>query len=125
MVMLNCNCRQAFTLGSFECISCRQVIWVHIVCDRNRLYTEQPLEMLNALLKGFQRLIIFHVPNMVAEKGISSVRDAEGVFEFGANRENLGNFKRQFDGEGGVATRTADGINRRWTIDSGRWCRVK
>ena len=45
---------------------------------------KQPLEieMLNALLKGFQRLVVFHIPDVMAEEGIVSICDAEGVFQF-------------------------------------------
>ncbi len=111
MMMLNTEGWKVFPLGAFQCISCCQIIRVHVVGNRRRFHTEQTLEMLHALLKGFQRLIIFHIPDVMTEKGIISVRDTERVFQFGTGCKQGWNLERKFDREGGIAAGTTDGIS--------------
>ncbi len=76
---------------------------MEIMSEGNRLHAEEPLEMLHALLEGFQGLVVFHVPDVVAEEGVIFVGDAKGILQFRAGCKNLGNFKWKFDGEGRVS----------------------
>jgi hypothetical protein len=49
---------------------------------------------------------------VLAEEGVLVSGDTECVFEFGPTGQDLPKLERQFDGEGGVAAGTADGLGK-------------
>ena len=79
--------------------------------NRYRFDSEQLLEMLHTLLKGLQRLVVFHVPDMMTEEGIVFIRDAESVFQFRTRCKQGWDVEWKFDWEGRVTARTTDGLS--------------
>jgi hypothetical protein len=84
---LHANRRNFFAFRAFERIARCQIIWMQVVRNRLRLNAEQALEMLDAILERFQRLVIFQVTNVMTETCIAVTRDAKSVFQFCASCE--------------------------------------
>ena len=62
---------------------------MQIVRNRLRFYAKQFLQILQRLLKEDQRLEVLQVADMLAENRVASLRQAEGVFQFGSAGEDL------------------------------------
>ncbi len=86
-----------------------QIARVHVIGDDFRLDAKGAAELLDHVFKGAQRLVILHIADVLAEKGIARPRQAKGVLEFGADSQGRAGLKGQMDGIGRIPARAAQG----------------
>src|SRR5512139_2024045 len=81
VMMLHPDRLQSFPFGALQRIARRQVVRMQIEGNDFRPDAEQALEVRDAGLERAQGLVVFHVADMMAEKGVMLAREAEGVFQ--------------------------------------------
>ncbi len=83
-------------------------IRVQIVGHGDRLDVEDGLEVQDALLEEPVRLGAVHVAEVLRQVRASAARQAHGVLQVGAGREDARNFSRQIDAVGDEAAAAPD-----------------
>jgi hypothetical protein len=62
---------------------------VEVVGDELGLHVEEPAVVLDPLPEGPKRLVVLHVPDVVAQKRVAVLRQAERVLELPAARQGV------------------------------------
>jgi len=105
VVMLYGDVLEVYTL---ECPLGGKIIGVEIVGDDGGLDFENALEMGNGFVKEIVAFEVFQIADVLAEKSFPTADDADGVFEFAANRQDGLRFAFDGDGNRNETTRAAE-----------------
>ncbi len=108
VVVLDLYQGERFPGSPFHRVAGRQVIRVEIAGQDLRLDVEQALVMLDPCLEGPEGFVVFHVADVVADKGILLAGQAEGIFQLCAGSQHRGDGHGQPDRVRSVAARPAD-----------------
>src|SRR5215213_12014034 len=88
-----------------------QVLGMDVVVNQLRAHVEEPAIMLDSFLEGSQRLVVFHVPDVVAHEDMAVFSQAERVFELSTTGQGvLAEVRGQSEGCRGIATGAADRV---------------
>jgi len=88
MVMLNRRQAEPLLFSPIPGITCCQIIRMHITGKDIRFAPEEMFKKCDSGLKMFQCFQIFHVSNVLADKGVMIPGQTEGVFQFCTTSEN-------------------------------------
>src|SRR4028118_1148703 len=85
---------------------------MEIVGHKLGLHVEEPAVVRDPLPEGPQRLVVLHVPDVMAREGVAVLRQAECVLELPAARQGgAGGAPGQPQRRGRVAARAPEGIS--------------